>query len=229
MISKACNSVIGIAMTFMILNASAETNRAVSGVTEPGIIPAEKMAPEKPDRFDFIVGGGLLIAPEYGDYLDEIYNPGTGYINTDNFAGWIDLYLGLEFRPVEQFGIILGGDLWFNGGVEVSGGTLAESYANFIVLPSIYGQFYFTKSRTFYIKGGINFPVPETGSQYFEFKSNGVGFGVHVGVELADLIRIEGGYVSVPVTVEATDSNPLFNEIKDYDFGGAQIRLLFAF
>ena len=43
-------------------------------------------------------------------------------------------------------------------------------------------------------------------------------------MEIADLVRIEGGYVSVPVKVEG----PVIGE-KDYDFGGAQIRLLLAF
>ena len=161
---------------------------------------------------------------------DDVYSPANGYVNLDDFSGWVDLYIGAEYRPVEQFGIIVNGDIWLNGGVDAPrGGAFGETYANAIFIPSLYGQFYFTKSRTFYINGGINFPIPETGSNFFEFESDGLGFEVNIGVEIADLLRIEGGYVSVPVKVKATASNPLLSGEEDYDFGGAQIRLLLAF
>ncbi len=181
------------------------------------------------DKFDFIVGLGFVIAPEYGDYVDDVYNA-AGYLSLDDTAGWIDLYLGVEYRPVEQFGILVGSDLLFNGGGDATSiggvGGIDETYVNAILLPSIYGQFYFTQSRTFYINGGINFPIPETGSDFFGWESDGVGFGANIGVEIADVVRIEGGYVSIPIKTEVTANNPVAT---GYDFGGAQLRVLLAF
>jgi len=249
---KYWNTVIGIMLAFTACHATAETNNtesitttngtdsaAVASTNETASVaathdPMEEVqdAPKKRDKFDLIIGGGLVFSSGYGDYLDDVYSPANGYINLDDFAGWVDLYLGVEYRPAEQFGIIVSGDIWLNGGVDASGGgSLDETYANAIFIPSLYGQFYFTKSRTFYINGGINFPIPETGSDFFEFESDGIGFGVNIGVEIADLLRIEGGYVSVPVKVKATTaaSLALFPGEESYDFGGAQIRLLLAF
>jgi len=216
---------------------AAETNapaavvaEATNTVAEVTNVPVEetKAAPEKRDKFDFIIGVGLVAAPEYGDYLDDVYGP--LYSGLDDYEGWVDLYLGFEYRPVSRFGIIVGGDLWINGGVDASGGPFDESYANTIIIPSIYGQLYLTKSGWLYVNAGVNFPIPDTGSKYFEFNSDGTGFGVNIGVEIADILRIEAGYVSVPVNVEATSKNlptPAFD--KDYDFGGAQVRVLLAF
>lgn len=235
---KYWNIVIGTMLAFTVCHAATETNgtdnvvmASTNEVSEVTNVPVEEVqeTPEKRDKLDLIIGIGLVAAPEYGDYIDDVYNA-AGYINLDDVSGWLDLYLGVEYRPVEQFGIILGGDLWLNGGVDATGGALDETYANAIFIPSLYGQFYFTKSRTFYINGGINFPIPDTGSDNFEFESDGFGFGANIGVEIADIIRIEGGYVSVPVKVKASSSNLVLpNFSKEYDFGGAQIRLLLAF
>lgn len=256
------NIVIGTVLAFTVCHATAETNSTesttVAGtngtdsvamastnetastatevtneVAEVTSVPPEEIesTPKKRDKFDFIIGGGLVSSPEYGDYIDDVYNA-AGYINLDDVSGWLDLYMGIEYRPIPQFGIIVGGDIWLNGGVDVSGGLLDETYANALFIPSIYGQLYLTKSRWLYVNAGVNFPIPETGSDNFEFKSDGAGFGINVGVEIAEILRIEGGYAFVPVKVEATASNPVpglagFNE--EYNFGGAQIRVLLAF
>ncbi len=247
MVSKAWNSVVGVTMAFLVLNASAETNHVEdvaasetnhvasaaasttnsTASTDAEAVPVEQVKPEKRDKFDFIIGGGLVVAPEYSDYVDDVYEA-AGYINTDDAGGWLDLYVGLEYRPVSRIGIIVGGDLWVNGGVDVSSGPLDETYANYIFIPSIYGQLYITS--WLYINGGVNFPMPDTGSKYFEFESDGTGFGANIGIEIADIVRIEGGYVHVPVTAKATSKNtaiPAFED--DYNFGGAQLRILLAF
>lgn len=181
---------------------------------------------KKVDKFDVLIGGGFVLSSGYQDYVDDVYSF-AGYSDQGGY-GWLDLYLGFEFRPVEQFGIIVGGDIWVNG-VDVVGGAIPETYVNTILIPSIYGQYYFTKSRTVYINGGINFPIPNTGSDYFEFESNGLGVGFNIGVELADIFRIEGGLVSVPVKVKSTPANPVVSGEGEYDFGGLQLRMLLAF
>ncbi len=181
---------------------------------------------KRDDRFDVLIGGGLVFSPEYKDFIDDVYES-NGYDDSGG-GGWLDLYAGLEFRPAPQFGIIAGCDFWFNG-VDASGGPLDETYANVIVIPSLYGQLYFTESRMFYINGGVSLPLPGTGSDNFEFENNGLGLGANIGVELASLIRIEAGYTYMPITAKTTSSNPLPGGEKDYNFGGPQIRLLLAF
>lgn len=181
---------------------------------------------DKPDDFDVLIGGGFIISSGYQDFIEDAYNP---YNYSDSGGdGWLDLYFGVEFRPAPQFGIIAGCDLWLNG-VDADGGLLDETYANAIVIPSVYGQLYLTESRMFYINGGINLPLPGTGSDYFEFENNGLGLGANIGVELADLLRIEAGYTYVPITAKTTSNYPGPAGEKDYNFGGPQIRLLLAF
>jgi len=184
-------------------------------------------AKEKEDRFDITIGAGIVSSSGYEDYVDDAYGVGN-YIDEDIY-GWLDLYAGIEYRPFKQFGIIGGCDVWLNG-LEVAGGAIDESsFINTIVIPSLYGQLYLTKSRLFYVNAGINFPIPSAGSSFFEFDSSEIGYGVNIGMELFNLLRIEGGYTYVPVTVKKTASNLLPFQETDYDFGGPQIRVLLAF
>jgi hypothetical protein len=185
-------------------------------------------AEEKKDSFDITIGAGIVSSSGYEDYINDAYFNAGSYIDKDVY-GWLDLYAGLEYRPFSQFGIIGGCDVWLNG-LESLGGVIEESsFVNMIIIPSLYGQLYLTKSRLFYINAGVNFPIPDAGSSYFEFDSAEIGYGVNIGVELFELLRIEGGYTYIPVTVKKTSSNPTVYEETDYDFGGPQIRLLLAF
>ena len=241
MINKVWNSRVGIAIAFLAINASAETNGienitlAGSNATEDVVaesVPLEKAPTEKRDKFDFIIGGGLVSAPEYGDFIEDVYeSPALGYTSLDDVSGWLDLYLGFEYRPVSRIGIIVGGDLWVNAGVDATGGVIDEAYANAIFIPSIYGQLYVTS--WLYVNAGVNFPMPETGSKYIEIESDGIGFGANIGIEIAKILRIEGGYVHVPVTVKTTSkftaATGFAGGEEDYDFGGVQLRLLLAF
>jgi hypothetical protein len=170
---------------------------------------------------DLIFGGGLILSSGYSDFVDDAY---SSFYSTSGGDGWLDLYAGVEIRPAQQFGILIGLDMMING-VDATGGLLAETYANIIMVPSVYGQLYLTKDRMFYVNGGINLPLPDTGSEYFELENNGLGLGANIGVEIADVLRIEGGYTYVPVTVNWVG----FPLEKDYDFGGLQIRALLAF
>jgi len=181
----------------------------------------------KEDNVDFVLGGGLIGSAGYSDFIDDAY---SSFYDTSGGDGWLDLYVGVEIRPAAQFGILLGCDMMING-VDATGGPLAESYGNVIMVPSVYGQLYFTESRVFYINGGISLPLPDTGSDYFEFENNGLGLGANLGVEIAGVLRIEGGYTYIPVTVKTTSSNPIYPAglEEDYNFGGVQLRALLAF
>ena len=200
-------------------------------VEKPQPEPKElKKAPAKSrDWMDFIVGIGVVASPELGDSIDDMYNT-AGYFNTDDYSGWLDLYLGWEVRPVNRFGIILGLDTMIGPNTDATGGAIDEEYISILFVPSVYGQFYFTQSRRFYVNAGINFPVPATDSDYFDYEGDGVGFGANIGVEIAGFIRIEGGYSYIPVTVKATSKNSVTpNFSGSYNYGGPQIRVLFAF
>lgn len=177
------------------------------------------------DQVDLILGGGLLISPEYRNFIDDVYGP---FYSDAGGEGWLDLYGGIEIRADQQIALILGCDALINA-VDASGGPLDETYANLILVPSVYGQIYFTPERTVYINGGVSLPLPATGSDYFDLENDGLGFGANIGVELADVFRIEAGYTYIPVTAEATSSNPVWSGEKDYSFGGFLIRALLAF
>ena len=189
----------------------------------------EKAPAKDRDWMDFIVGIGVVASPELGDSIDDMYNT-AGYFNTDDYSGWLDLYLGWEVRPVNRFGIILGLDTMIGPNTDATGGAIDEEYTSILFVPSVYGQFYFTQSRRFYVNAGINFPVPATDSDYFDYEGDGVGFGANIGVEIAGFIRIEGGYSYIPVTVKATSKNTANSNFSgSYNYGGPQLRVLFAF
>jgi len=204
-------------------------------VEKPQPEPKElKKAPAKSrDWMDFIVGVGVVISPELGDSIDDMYPGSLGYINTDDYsdyAGWLDLYVGLEIRPVNRFGIIVGLDTMIGPNVDVVGAGINEEYVSVLFVPSIYGQFYFTQSRRFYVNAGVNLPIAATGSDYFDYEGDGVGFGANIGVELAGFVRIEGGYSYIPVRVKATSENTATpNFSNSYNYGGPQVRVLFSF
>ena len=191
----------------------------------------EKAPAKDRDWLDFVLGVGVVYSPEFGDSFDDMYPSSSGYINTDDYSGWLDLYIGLEIRPVNQFGIIVGLDTMIGPNIDVAGGALDEEYVSVLFVPSIYGQFYFTQSRRFYVNAGVNLPIAVTESDYYNFEGDGVGFGANIGVELAGFVRIEGGYSYIPVTVKATSKNsgPNSNFSGSYNYGGPQIRVLFAF
>ena len=187
-------------------------------------IPVEAQDSKDVDQFDVLLGGGLVVSPGYGDFIDDAY---TLY-NEDAGLGWLDLFAGVEYHPDPLFGIIGGFDVFVNS-VDVNGGPLDETYSNLILLPSIYGQLYLDEEGKFYINAGINLPVPTTGSDYFDYENNGVGVGVNLGAQLAEVFRIEAGYVLVPVTVKPTSRNVTSFKEDDYNFGGVQVRAMLSF
>jgi hypothetical protein len=214
-----------------IISSTTNTEVTVSSSEpineEPQPIPEKKS--KKRDWLDLVFGFGVVISPEYGDSIDDMYNTG-GYINMDDYSGLVDLYAGIEIRPINRFGILVGIDTLFGANVEAAGGVLDEDYVNIIFVPSIYGQLYLTKSRWLYINAGVNFPFADSQSEYFDLEGDGAGFGANVGVELAHFLRIEGGYTYIPVTVKASSKNGVNSDFEgSYNYGGAQLRILFAF
>ncbi len=194
--------------------------RKLAGIILGGLLAASWLnATAAEDSVKILLGGGLVISPGYMDFIDDAY---TGYDESSGI-GWLDFYGGLEFPVNPKFCIIGGCDLFVNS-VDVSGGPLDETYANLILIPSVYGQLYLDSSQQVYVNGGVNLPVPSTGSDNFDFSNDGVGLGVNAGIRLAEVFRIEAGYTYVPVTVESPGGGD-----EDYNFGGPQLRAILSF
>ncbi len=180
------------------------------------------------DQVDLVLGGGLLFSSDYDEFIDDAYGS-AGYSDAGG-TGWVDFYGGVEFHIDEQLALLLGCDALVNT-VDANGGLLNETYANLILAPSVYGQLYLTPEQTVYVNGGFSLPLPATGSDYFELENNGIGIGANIGVRLAEVFRIEAGYLYLPVTAKATSSNPVYapGTQEDYNFGGLMFRALLSF
>lgn len=175
---------------------------------------------------ELVLGGGLLFSPDYGEYIEDVYDS-VGYYDASG-SGWLDLYGGVEIAVDDQVGILVGCDALFNA-VDVSGGPLDETYANAVLVPSVYGQFYFMPERQVYINAGLGLPLPGTGSDYFELENNGLALGANMGVRFAEILRVEAGISYIPVEAKATSKNTVWAGSEQYNFGGFQIRALLSF
>ncbi len=199
------------------------------GTAQTKQLEGEEAIASKQDKVGFLIGGGIVVSPGYNDYVKESYRAG-GY-DDESGLGWLDLYAGIEFKLKSNFSIMAGSDLWVNK-VEIEGGSLDESYLNTIIIPSIYGKFYFDEAKTFYVTGGLLIPFPSSNSDNFEFENDGIGLGGGIGLSTAEDgtgINFEFGYIYVPVEAKATESNPSVGGGEDYNFGGIQLRALLAF
>jgi len=198
-----------LAITFVASLSLAATDAGIQTTASPDVMD---------DKVDVLLGIGFAFSPGYSDFIDDNYADSTG------IGGWLDLYLGVDYKITPQLSVFGGVDFWMNG-VDVVG-FQSESYINTIFIPSIYAQYYFTKSRTFYVNGGIGLPIPNTGSEYFDYSSDGVTLGGNIGIAVGEgTARFEAGYLMVPVKVESLSSGVS----KDYDFGGFQFRFMFGF
>ncbi len=198
---------LSLVLTFVASLSLAATDAGIQQTAAPDVMD---------DKVDVLLGAGFAFSPGYGDYMDETYADYTG------LAGWIDLYLGVDYKITPQLSVFGGADFWFNAVEEVFG----DSYMNTVITPSVYVQYYFTPARTFYVNGGIGLPIPSTGRDGVDWSANGVTLGGNVGYAVGEgTVRFEVGYLMVPVTAEAPGTS--FSE--DYDFGGVMLRFLFGF
>lgn len=217
MSEKMMKAVLGVLLAASFCQAQSDM----------GIDGAKDSQAEATGTIAVLFGGGFVYSPGFGDFVDDAY-VSQGYEDS-GLGGWLDLYAGVEYKAMPQVSVIGGCDLMLNA-VDVVDGTLDETYLNAILNPSLYGQFYFTEARSFYVNGGISLPIPSTGSDYFEYENNGVGWGAHIGyASSTGVFRIEVGYVSVPVTAKASASNPVPIEEEEYDFGGFQLKAMVGF
>ena len=149
------------------------------------------------------VGAGITISPNYGDLLDDVY---PGYDFSFGGYGWLDLHVGLRFNATDQLSLTPTLGLLLNYTI-ADGGPRDESYLNSIILPSIALRYTFAEVPSLYAGGEVNYGIPNTGSDYYEFDSGGVGFGAFLGYAFDGGWSVEAGYSHVPIEVGTLDEN----------------------
>ena len=171
-------------------------------------LPAVATAQE--DATDIILGIGLVISPGYNDVFDDAYSDSS----TSGGYGWLDLQFGVRIDTADRLSISPSVDLLVNF---VSG---SDSYANTIVLPSVSAQYAFEEGSSFFLRGEVNYGIPNMGGDRVDAESGGVGFGGALGYAFDIGIDVELGYVHVPVEI---------NNVLDEDFGGVRIKVRGSF
>lgn len=159
------------------------------------------------------LGAGLVISPDYGSMLEDVYDGvGTG------IGGWVNLQGGIRLPVNDQFSITPTLGLLLNY-VIVTGAGRDETYLNSIVVPSVAARYAFTKAPSFYVGGEVNYNLPNTGSDYYELNSGGVGFAGFFGYAFEKYVHVEIGYLDLPVEVDTG------TETSNKNMGGGIIRL----
>ena len=148
------------------------------------------------------LGAGVVISPDYGSLLEDVYRDA----DSTGIGGWLDLHGGVRLKVNDQFSITPTLGLLLNY-VIVTGGRQDESYLNSIIVPSVAARYSFDKAPSLYIGGEVNYNIPNTGSDYYEFESGGVGFGGVLGYAFEGDMNLELGYVYLPVEVGSRDEN----------------------
>ena len=175
----------------------------------PAIVVAQQ------DKVDIVTGIGMVIGSGYHDAVVDAYPN----VSLDGGYGWLDFQLGAQVNITEQLSITPGVDLWVNF---VTG---AEEAANTIILPSVALKYSFTEIPSFYVRGALNFNIPNMGLDAMD-ADGGAGFEITGGYVFGFGMDIELGYAYTPVSVNSAGGE-LIDE--DYDFGGLLFRARYAF
>lgn len=149
---------------------------------------------------------GVIISPGYNDVLTDAYDN----VSVSGGYGWIDFGLGVRFNATKNLSFSPGIDLLLNYA------TGSDTFINTLVLPSFDVRLFF---RPVYLRGSVNYGVPNMGGDRLEAESGGAGFGLALGFASERGSGVELGYMMVPVDVDGENKN----------FGGFLIRYIGAF
>ena len=136
----------------------------------------------------------LTISPGYHDFVQNRYSNSTG------IGGWYGVGAGIKFNFDEQTSMTPGVDFMMNELQITYYGysNFTSSYTNTIFLPKVVGRYQFQpKSPSPFINAELNYNLPS--SDWFSFKSGGIGAAGMLGYQLNDGLRIECGYQYIPV------------------------------
>ena len=171
------------------------------------------------------IGAGADFSSDYNSVLKDIYS------DYDlGFGGWgfLDIHLGVRCKLNEQLSVTPTLGVLLNY-VIVSGGTHDDSYLNSILVPSLAARYSFTSTPSAYIGAEVNYNSPNTGSDIYELKSGGVGYGGFLGYAFEGDWNAELGYLYLPVEVAGMnvghyDEDARVYHPADENFGGVLLR-----
>ena len=168
--------------------------------------------------FEFTLGGGTIVSPDYKDLLDEAYDDYDiwgGY-------GWFDLTATGSFIVNERFSYAGYVDWMFNFGA----GDV--SFFNSVVIPGVSTRYRFSENTSSgFLEAGIGYPIPSTDSEYFDFDSDGISFKGELGYEFSENWELSLGYRYVPIEVELNTWGG--TEMRSVDLGGIFLEFGFKF
>jgi hypothetical protein len=162
-------------------------------------LPCSKVMAEK---VSIEVTSNLLISSGYHDYLVDNFGEG----NVEGGWGWYGLGVGVQLPLDKQVSIMPGADFLLNSVSTSNYNWSSDSYTNFIFLPKLVARFQFEpKSPTFFAAAELNYNFPS--SDYFEWKSGGIGCGGMLGYEFKNGLSLQTGYQYIPVEEDYYYSN----------------------
>jgi len=203
-----------------------DMERKLTSILAPAIVAITLLSGVKTTGadFEFNLGGGFLVSPDYKDLIDEAYDDYDiwgGY-------GWLDLTATGSFIVNEHFSYAGYVDWMFNFGA----GDV--SFFNSVVIPGVSSRYRFNwdgstpeERATGFLEAGIGYPIPSTDSDRYDLDSDGVSFKGELGYEFSENWEISLGYRYVPIEVE------LYNwggtERRSVDLGGIFLELGYGF
>jgi hypothetical protein len=164
------------------------------------------------NEIGFAAGAGLIISPDYNDFLDEAY---ADYDLAGGF-GWGQIYVGAVYRLQDNLVVSPTVALMANI-VSATGGSMDEDYINYIILPAVAARFAFEDAPSLYVGGELNYNIPNTTSDEIEFSSGGLGYGALIGFTFGGGFCIEAGYLNIPMEGKSDDV------IADENLGGGYV------
>ena len=194
--------------------------RKLTSIVAPAIIAITLLSGVKTTGadFEFTLGGGTIVSPDYKDLLDEAYD------DYDIWGGyvWFDLTATGSFIVNERFSYAGYVDWMFNFGA----GDV--SFFNSVVIPGVSTRYRFSENTSSgFLEAGIGYPIPSTDSEYFDFDSDGVSFKSELGYEFSENWELSLGYRYVPIEVELNTWGG--TEMRSVDLGGIFLEFGFKF
>jgi hypothetical protein len=181
-------------------------------------------AQTKPVSFE--AGIDFIGSPGLQDFTDEAY---PEFDASSDLSGWLGLRAAARFNIGPYVSIVPGLSFVFHGmSVEVIGGSdpREEDYVMYLITPhvAVKGNVPVSDDIAIYAGGTLNYVVPDSTSDFFEFESGGPGIGAFLGVNVFRHAEIQVGYEYLPVDAKAKG----MGKFADYDFGGVLLSIRYV-
>ena len=90
-----------LAVTFVASLSLAANDAGIQTTATPDIMD---------DKVDVLFGVGFVFSPGYSDFIDDVYSA----YDSSGGLGWLDLYLGVDYKITPQLSVFGGVDFWMN-------------------------------------------------------------------------------------------------------------------